>query len=366
MTHPIRAAVVAAPGDEPRFEDVVLAELGVDEVRERIAATGICHTDLAWAAGELYPTFPVLLGHESSGVVEAVGPAVTRVAPGDRVVLSLTHHCGHCTYCEAGHPMLCARRVEYPPRIATADGTPVFQGFGTGAFADAVVVRDVSCVRIPDGVPFTIAALVGCAVATGVGAVQNIAEVRVGSTVVVLGAGGVGLCVAMGAALAGAERIVVVDPVPARRERALAVGATHAVAPDDPALARLTPDGFDYAFESVGTPSAMREAIRLSRRGGTVTLIGAPDESAEVAFPALDFVVSQRRLLGCLTGDVRPTTDFDAYFRLYLAGKLPLDRLITGTRPMSEIAAGFAAARRGEGVRTMLVTELGASAPDAG
>lgn len=360
MRDGINAAIVEGPGRDPEFQRVELAELAFDEVLVRVAATGVCHTDVAWAAGELYPTFPVVLGHETSGVVEEVGAGVTRVRPGDRVVLSLTHHCGHCRYCEAGHPMLCARRVEYPSRI-TRDGDPVFQGFGTGAFADALVVREVSCVRVPDAVPFAVAALVGCAVATGLGAVNNIAEVVPGSTVVVLGAGGVGLCVAMGARLAGAERIAVVDPLPERRERALALGATEAYAPDEVVGAAVPADGFDYAFESVGKPAAMREAIRLTRRGGTVTLIGAPDEAAEVSFPALDFVVSQRRLLGCLTGDVRPNTDFDAYFRLYLAGRLPLDGLITGTLPMSSIAEGFAIARRGEGVRTMLLTELGES-----
>jgi S-(hydroxymethyl)glutathione dehydrogenase/alcohol dehydrogenase len=357
MTHRIRAAVVAEPGTLPRFQHVELADLAADEVLVRVAATGVCHTDLAWAAGELYPNFPVVLGHETSGIVGGVGSSVTRVRPGDRVVLALTHHCGHCRYCEAGHPMLCARRTEYPPRISW-NGEPVFQAYGTSGFADAVIVREVSCVVVPDGVPLVTAALVGCAVATGIGAVKNIAEVTPGSTVVVLGAGGVGLCVVMGAILAGAEKVVAVDPNANRRQRALELGATHAVVPGDPALARLAEDGYDFAFESVGRPDAMEEAIRLSRRGGTVTLIGAPDEQARVSFPALDFVVSQRKLLGCLTGDVRPNTDYDEYFRLYLAGKLDLDRLITATLPMESIAEGFELAHRGDGIRTMLVTEL--------
>lgn len=349
----VRAAVVEDEGQLPVFQDVDLAEPAYDEVLVRVAATGICHTDVAWARGEIFPTFPVVLGHETSGVVEAVGSGVTRVAKGDRVVVSLTHHCGHCRFCEAGHPMLCARRTESPPRI-TREGTPVFQGFGVGGFAEAIVVREVSCIRVPDAVPLEVAALVGCAVATGVGAALNVARVTPGSKVVVLGSGGIGISVVMGAALAGAEQIVVVEPSEDRRHRALKLGATAAVAPASSDLVELAGEGFDFAFESVGTIPTMQETLRLTRRGGTAVLIGAPDAREQLAIPALDFVSSQKRLLGCLTGDVRPNTDFDRYFRLYLSGKLDLDALITGTVPFERIQEGFKSSAEGQGIRTIL------------
>ena len=357
MTTTVLGAVVDAPGAAPVLQEIRLADLRDDEVLVRVAATGVCHTDLAWADGELYPGFPVVLGHETSGVVDSIGRSVTRVFPGDRVVLALTHHCGHCRYCEAGSPMLCARRSETPPRLSRA-GEPLHQGFGTGGFAEAVVVRDVSCVKVPDDVPLATAAVVGCAVATGVGAVFNIAKVTPGSTIVVLGAGGIGVCVVMGAAVAGAERIVVVDPNEERRTRALQLGATDAVPPDEDLLREMTTDGFDYAFESVGRSEPMEQAVRLTRRGGTVTLIGAPSEDVVIRLPALEFVVSQRRLLGCLTGDVKPVTDYDTYFRLYQRGLLDLDALVTSRLPLSEIQNGFARGRRGEGIRTMMLTDL--------
>lgn len=348
----IRAALVAGPGQRPEVTEIELGNLRDDEVLVRIGATGVCHTDVAWADGELFDAFPVVLGHESAGVVDAVGRGVERVRPGDRVVLSLAHHCGHCAHCERGSPMLCARRSMNPPRLSR-DGEPIVQGFGTGGLAEAAVVRDVSAIRIPDDVPLQTAAVIGCAVATGFGAVMNIAEVRPGSTTVVLGCGAIGLSVVMGAKVSGSERIVVVDPDAGRRAIAAELGATDAVA-DAAELGDLQPEGFDYAFEASGHSTVMTQAVRATRRGGTVTLIGAPPPEAILELPAFDFVVSQRRLLGCLTGDVRPNIDVDAYCRLYRRGLLDLDKLVTTTLPLDDVATAFDRSRRGDGIRTIV------------
>jgi Zn-dependent alcohol dehydrogenase len=357
LTTKVRAAVVDTAGESPTVQEVEILDPAFDEVLVRVAATGICHTDLARASGSLESPYPVVLGHETSGVVEAVGRDVTRVSPGDKVVIALTHHCGHCSYCEAGHPMLCARRTESPTRIVR-NGEPVHQGFGVGGFAEALVVREVSCVKVPDGVPLEVAALIGCAVATGMGAVMNIARVDVGSTVLVLGAGGIGVSVIMGALLAGAEQITVIEPDPDRRRRALAAGATNAVEPGSSNLDSMTKDGFDFVFESAGSIATMQEAVSRARRGGTVTLIGAPATTALLTIPALDFVADQKKLLGCITGDLRPDTDFDKYFRLYLRGKLDLDSLVTATLPLDRINEGFESAASSNGIRTLITQSI--------
>lgn len=352
-----RAAVVDAGGVAPTIQKVELSDLRFDEVLVRVVATGVCHTDVAWADGVLFDQFPVVLGHESAGVVEAVGASVTRVKPGDRVGLALAHHCGHCRYCESGRPMLCGQRESDPGRI-TRDGEPIIQGFGTAGFSELTVVREASTIRLPDDVPLEVAAVVGCATSTGLGAVFNIAEVQYGATVAILGAGGIGLNVLMGCLVAGAGRIVVADPNPERRALALSFGATDVVEPTEEALRALEPDGYSYVFESAGYPEPMELAIAVTERGGTATLIGAPSPDAVIRINALQFVPSQKRILGCLTGNVRPNIDFERYFRLFSAGKLPLDRLISGSVAFDELTEGFARNRRAEGIRTVVrITE---------
>lgn len=355
--HGTRAAVVEKPGASPQIEEISLAALQPDEVRVRICVTGVCHTDVAWAAGELFDEFPVVLGHESAGIVEAVGSLVQRAKPGDRVVLALSHHCGHCFYCETGRPMLCDQRTQTRPRIFRGRMTLV-QGYGTGGFAEHTVVRESSVISVPEKVPLAVAAVVGCATSTGLGAVLNVARVPPAAQVALLGAGGVGLNVVMGCKFAGAERIVVMDPKPARREFARAFGATDVLDSKEELARAIRPQGFDYVFESAGTPQAMESAIRLTAKGGTTVLIGAAPRGTQVRFDALDLVGSQRRILGCLTGNVRPDIDFARYFALYQRNLLDLDRLVTATVPFEEISHAFEKTRKGDGIRTMVqVTE---------
>lgn len=352
MNDTVRAAVVLESGMNPEVVDIELAPLAHDEVRVRVVATGICHTDVAWAAGELFPHFPVVLGHESAGVVEAVGESVTRVQPGDSVALALAHHCGHCFYCETGRPMLCDRAAA-PPRMFR-DGRPVIQGFGTGGFSEATTVREASTIPLPDDVPFDVAAVIGCATSTGFGAVFNIAHVEYGSRVAIIGAGGIGLNLLMACRVAGAERIVLADPNPERREAALSLGATDVVDSTKDDLLGLEPRGYEFVFECAGVPAAAEMALAITARGGALTLIGAPDSTAEMRVNILDFVPSQRRILGCQTGNVRPNVDFDRFFRLYRRGRLDLDRLVSGFVSLADINAGFDRNRRADGIRTVV------------
>jgi S-(hydroxymethyl)glutathione dehydrogenase/alcohol dehydrogenase len=348
-----RAAVVDSATSGVAITDIELADLRPDEVLVRVVSTGVCHTDVAWADGALFDAFPVVHGHESAGVVEAVGSSVSRVAPGDRVAVALAHQCGQCRYCESGRPMLCSQRMDDPGRLSRK-GAPLIQGFGTGGFAELAIVRETSAIPLPAHVPLDVAAVVGCATSTGLGSVFNIADVQYGSTVAILGAGGVGLNVLMGCVIAGAERIVVADPRPERRALATELGATDVVEPTESALREIAADGYEYVFESAGLPAPMELAIGITERGGTCTLIGAPPPDAEIRINALQFVPSQKRILGCLTGNVRPHVDFDRYFRLYARGRLPLDRLITGSVRLDDIDEGFRRNRDAEGIRTVV------------
>ena len=348
-----RAAVVDGPRTSPVLQDVQLEDLRHDEVLVRVVATGVCHTDVAWADGEFGDSFPVVLGHESAGVVEALGSGVSRVRKGDRVAISLAHHCGHCFYCESARPMLCEQRVAAPRRFSR-EGAPLVQGFGSGGFSELTVLREASTIPLPDHVPLDVAAVVGCATSTGLGAVFNIAEVQYGSTVLVLGAGGIGLNLVMGAVVAGAERIVVADPDPLRRKQALTFGATDVCGSSLDEVLAVEPLGYEYVFESVGLTPAMEVAIKATARGGTATIIGAAQPGQTFSIDALDFVPSQRRILGCLTGNVRPNVDFGRYFRLFARGKLPLDRLVTSHVPFEDIAVGFDRCRSHQGIRTVV------------
>lgn len=356
-----RAAVVERAGDPPTLATVELRPLLPDEVLVRTAAAGICHSDIGWADGQVYDRFPVVLGHEVAGRVERLGSAVTGLDNGSRVSVSLAHRCGVCRDCEAGHPILCSRRTENVPRLSLA-GRPLLQGFGAGGFAELVVVRASSLVPIPDEVPWQVAAIAGCALATGMGSVFNLAKVPAGATVAVLGAGAVGLCSVMASVVAGADQIVVADPDPDRRAAALAVGATHAVEPDEAALRELVPDGFDHVLESAGVAPAMELAVRVTRRGGTTTLIGVARPGTTLSLDAQDLVTGARRLLGSLNGDVHPTADFDRFFRLYLSGRLPLDALFTSRVAFADIAVGFEQARTRSSIKTIVEFEPGPQA----
>jgi alcohol dehydrogenase len=350
------AVVLESPGAEPVLRRVEWDNLVDDEVLIRVAATGICHTDLSCASGVLPSAFPLVLGHEAAGVVVEVGPTVTRFEPGDRVVVSVAHHCGHCRYCESGKPALCLYRGASRQRL-TLDGQLLFQGFGTGTFAEHTVLREISLVAVPASVPLEVAAVTGCAVVTGLGAVLNDAQVSAGATVAVFGCGGVGLSAVMGARLVGAARIIAVDPDERRRALALQVGATDAAPPDLEALRTLEPDGVDYGLEASGNPQAMVLALDFAASMGTVVLVGLPSGEVSLPVPVTRFAGLNQRLVGCNMGGLRPNIDFPRYFRLYADGRLPLDMLTSTKVPIEEAARGFALARDGQSPRVLLTTD---------
>ena len=350
----MKAAVLFAENRPLDVVDVDLASPGPGEVRVRLAATGICASDWHTMTGAIPSPTPAVLGHEGAGVVDAVGAGVSSVAPGDHVVLSWVPSCGHCRYCQDGRPNLCsvaapallagtlvsgARRLAY-------HGDPLYHYSFLSTFAEEVVVDEASCVPIRPDVPLSIAALVGCAVMTGYGAVVNRARVQAGSTVVVFGAGGVGLSAVMAAALSGARHVVAVDPVAAKRQLAAGVGATHAVDPaetDVDALVRsLTGgDGADTAIEAAGRTELVAQAFAVTRRAGTIVCVGVPSADASVALPGPDLVRHEKIVTGSLYGSCRPRIDMPRILDLYADGRLPLDRLVTRSYDLDDINTGF-------------------------
>ena len=334
------------------------------EVLVRIAATGVCHSDLSIIDGVIMTLTPNVLGHEGAGVVEEVGSGVTRVKPGDHVIVSWVAACRSCFYCVHGQPQLCLSGVRSNGMMDDGstrlhlDGGTLFHGLNAATFAEATVLRASAVVPIPEDVPFEIAALIGCGVTTGVGAAIRTAHVQPGERVVVIGCGGVGLSVVQGCRLAGASTIVAVDPVESRREAARRMGATHACVPDDATrLTRELTEGInaDVVFEVVGRAELQRAAWELTRRGGRTVLVGVPAMDAETTLPSLMLTIGERAVLGCIYGSADIDRDFPWLVGLYRAGRLDLDSLVTQRLPLERINDAFDAMRRGEELRTVLV-----------
>ena len=364
----MRAAVLPAVDAPFVLADLELAPPKAGEVLVRLRASGVCHSDLNAVDGTSPTRCPAVLGHEGAGVVEAVGPGVTRVAVGTPVVLSWTPSCGRCEQCLRDLPHLCGEAwpamdagglVDGTSRLSQ-DGEPVYHYSFVSSFAEAAVVPEACCIPIPADVPFDVAALVGCAVTTGVGAVWRTAAVRPGDRVAVVGCGGVGLSAVLGAAALGAAPIVAVDVSPAKLEAALALGATDAVAwaGDSETTAAAVRDasggGVDYAIEATGRPEAMRAAFLSTRARGAAVLIGIPRADAELSLPALTIPRMERRVLGALYGSARPERDFPIILDQYRRGRLPLDRLISHRLPLERIDEAFDLLRAGAALRTVL------------
>ena len=323
--------------------DVELPEPTGDQVRVRLTASGVCHSDLHAFNGDWTVPFPLVLGHEGAGVVEAVGPDARDVAPGDHVVLSWFAPCRRCPACAAGRAWLCSgtRALEHPSAVAG-----VHANLGLGTFAEATVVPESAVVAIDARVPPEIAALIGCSVATGVGAVLNTARVEAGETAVVVGCGGVGQAIVLGLVLAGAKEIVAVDLSAQRREQALALGATAAV--------EVAAGAFDHAFEAIGRAETIEALPGLLARGGQGVIVGMPAEGVRVSIDPFDLADQGKRLIGCNYGSCVPAVDFPRLAGLYLAGRLPLDRLVGRRRPLEEAPAALADLRDAVGLRTVL------------
>jgi S-(hydroxymethyl)glutathione dehydrogenase / alcohol dehydrogenase len=365
----MRASVLFGEGEACRVEEVELLPPRRGEVLVRMAAAGICHSDLHVIDGIIKKPFPVILGHEGAGIVQEVGEGVTLVKPGDRVILSWTPDCGRCPFCHAGRPNLCDNRAPYAAGTMAdgsvrvmLDGQPVYNYAGVSSYGEYTVVPEHGAIPITLDVPLSVMALVGCAVTTGVCAVINTAQVEPGSTVAVYGCGGVGLNAIQGAALVNASPIIAIDVMPSKLEMAAQFGATHLVNARevDPvqAVMRLTDNrGADYAIEAIGNPAVMNQAFRCLKKHGTAVAIGIGAPDAEIPIPAQWLVYGERRLVGSFYGSARPRVDFERMLRLYQAGKLKLDELITRRIGLDGVNEAFAAMRAGEVARSVIVFE---------
>jgi S-(hydroxymethyl)glutathione dehydrogenase/alcohol dehydrogenase len=361
----IRAAILNAVGSPLEIaDDVVIDRPRSHEVLVRTAASGVCHSDLHYVKGLQPVDTPCVAGHESAGVVEAVGSDVRAVRPGDHVVTCLSAFCGSCRYCLLGQPFLCRdmrvrREPDGPSRLRRGD-RPLHQFFNVSAFAEQMLVHENQVVRIDPTIPLDRAALLGCATITGVGAVLHTARVEPGSTVVVFGCGGIGLNVVAGARIAGAARVIGVDPVAAKRKLAERFGATDTVDPTGTdvvsVLLDMTDGGADHAFEAIGLPLTCEQAMGAIRRGGTVTVIGMMPAGQHMRVTTEDLVVG-KRLLGSSMGSNRFVLDVPFYAALYERGQLPLDLLVSARLPLDRITDAFDELDRGELARSVIVFE---------
>ncbi|GIJ62151.1 zinc-binding dehydrogenase [Virgisporangium aurantiacum] len=360
----------AAPFAESRpvgIETLWLADPAAGEVLVRVCAAGLCHSDLSVVDGNRIRPVPMVLGHEAAGIVEAVGTNVTAVRPGDHVVFAFVPACGACVPCQSGRPPLCepgaaangaGTLLSGRRAWSRQDGQPVNHHLGVSGFAEHTVCAEQSLVRVPVELPLDRAALFGCALLTGVGAVVNTARVHPGSSALVVGLGGVGLAAVMGARLAGCHPIVAIDVTPDKLALAAAVGATHVLHGDDEsvdAVRELTSGGVDVAFEAVGSTAALATAYDATRRGGTTVAIGLPHPDQRVAVPALSIVAEERRLVGSYMGSSVPRRDIPRYIALYRAGLLPVDLLAGSTFALAEINEAMDRLAAGATARQVLV-----------
>jgi S-(hydroxymethyl)glutathione dehydrogenase/alcohol dehydrogenase len=333
-------------------DDLEVRDPGPGEVRVAIAAAGLCHSDLSVVDGTIPFPVPVVLGHEGAGVVEAVGEGVTHVVPGDHVSLSTLANCGTCAQCDRGRPTMCRQAIGRPAQPFIRRSSPLFQFASNSAFAERTVVQAVQAVRIPADIPMPSAALIGCGVLTGVGAVLNRARVDRGDSVVVIGTGGIGLNVLQGARLAGALRIVAVDANPAKEAVARQFGATHFLTSTQ-GVRDILPTGADHAFECVGRVELIRQAVDLLDRHGQAVLLGVPPATAEASFRVSSMYLD-KSILGCRYGSSRPQRDIALYAELYREGRLLLDELVTRTYPAEDFGKAAEDAAAGRVARAVL------------
>ncbi len=366
MPTTMRAAIMTEVDADLVVDEVELDDPQDGEVTVEVAACGVCHSDLHYLDGSLRSTPPLVLGHEAAGVVVDTGPGVSALAVGDRVVLTMAPSCGHCYWCRQGQHTLCQTYAgliggTYPDgstRLAWR-GQPLRRGLVLSAFAERTVVPVDAAVRIGDDVPTEVAALAGCAVQTGLGAVFNTAQVPAGASVVVSGLGAVGLSIVQGARIAGAATIVAADPNPERRTEATKLGATHAVDPAAVRLDHLARDltdgrGADVSFAAVGRSDVVESLMRATRNGGTTVMVGIPRTDDVVTVRALRHAFYENRLVGCYLGSSQPDRDFPRIFDLWRDGRLDLSSMVTARRPLDEVNEAVADLRRGTGVRTLL------------
>jgi len=363
----MRAALLEGVGKLGVVDDVDIAEPGPGQVRVAVKNCGICHSDLSVVKGSFPSPTPIVLGHEAAGIVERVGEGVTHLAEGDHVVLTPCPPCGQCYWCVRSQAALCVNSNNVLTNTF-ADGSTglarkgeiVYRGLGVAGFAEKVLTQATGAVMIPPDVPLEVACVIGCAVQTGVGAALNTAGVEPGSTVLVMGAGGIGLSITQGARIAGASRIVVSDPVEERRAAAVRFGATDTIDPRAEDAAECSREltggiGVDYAFDAVGSAALLEQGISATRNGGTTVIVGAvPVDQPLTISPITVFGVQEKKLVGCILGSCNSLYDIPRMVGLWQSGRLDLEGLITSRRPLAEINEAMEDLTASRGIRTVL------------
>ncbi|TML41712.1 MAG: Zn-dependent alcohol dehydrogenase [Actinobacteria bacterium] len=358
----MRAAVFTAVDQPLTVEDVELIPPGPRDVVVQVAASGVCHSDLSIARGYVPFPPPTILGHEGTGTVLEVGPEVSRVAVGDHVIASFVPACGTCWFCLRDQSNLCESSLGFgaTPRVRRKDGTQAPCMTGLGTFAEAMTVDEASVVKVQTDLPPEQLALIGCGVTTGVGAALNTARVQPGSTVAVIGCGGVGQSVIQGARIAGAARIIAVDPVELKRKTAEQLGATDLVDPNagDPVaqVQALTGGrGADYAFEVIGLPETVQQAYAMARRGGTAVVVGMPRMDTTVTLPGFSLFYDEKKVLGCVYGSAQVRRDFPRLISLAENGRLDLGAMVSRRIKLDEVNDAFRAMDAGEVIRSVII-----------
>ena len=358
----MKAAVLREVNTPLQIEEIQHGNPGPREVLVRTRAAGVCHSDLHFQDGSWPHALPMVLGHESAGVVEAVGSMVTYVKPGDHVITCLSAFCGHCEQCLTGNMALCfepelQRAADEEPRLAK-NGETVAQFLNLSSFAEYMLVHEHAIARIREDMPFDLAALIGCGVTTGIGAVIHTAGVEPGSSVAVIGCGGVGLSAINGAVIAGAGRVIAIDRVPAKLDLATEFGATDTIdsAEVDPvrAVRELTGGGVHYSFEAIGLPKTTQQAFKMVRRGGTATVIGMIPVGTMVEIHGPEFL-GEKKLQGCNMGSNRFRVDMPRFIDFYLQGKLHLDRMIAGRIRLEQVNEALEQLKTGEVARNIIM-----------
>jgi S-(hydroxymethyl)glutathione dehydrogenase/alcohol dehydrogenase len=359
----MKAAVLRKLHAPLELEEIDVSRPGPREVLVRTAATGVCHSDLHVLDGGIPALQPTVLGHEPSGVVEAVGDQVTHVVPGDHVIGCLSAFCGNCEYCLSGRPYMCGgaatmRKKTDPPRLSKGSEV-IYQFAHLSSFAEKMLLHENALVKIRKDMPLDRAALIGCGVTTGLGAALNTAQVRAGSTCVVVGCGGVGLSAIQGCRIAGASRIIAVDTMAWKLELARALGATDGIdAAAGDAVAQvqsLVKGGVDYAFECIGTKQTAAQIVAMIRKGGMAVLVGVVPIGQMVEISGFDLVLGGKKLVGSMMGENRFRTDMPRYVDFYLSGQLKLDEMISARLPLDRVNTAFDEMRKGSAARSVVV-----------
>ncbi|WP_134727427.1 Zn-dependent alcohol dehydrogenase [Amycolatopsis nivea] len=362
MPVPVTAAVLNDAPGKLELETLVLDDPGPDEVLIDVHYAGLCRSDLHEIEGTWPASCPTLLGHEASGVVRRVGERVRSLRPGDHVVTCLSIYCGSCRFCLSGRMTLCPHRGSLGSRsrpvLVNERGRPVHPTARLGAFAEAMVVHEHSVVRIPERMPLGAASVLGCAVVTGLSSVFRSARVEPGSTVAVVGCGGIGIAAIQGARLAGAREIIAVDAVEARLTDARRFGATLTVRSGQEdaveAVRELTQGGVDYSFEAVGLAATVEQAFAMLGPGGTATVVGLVPDSQPVSIRASELFLREKRLQGALMGSNQFPSDIPGYIRYYEQGRLNLDDMLSATVPLNRINEGFELMKNAGGTRVLV------------